>query len=108
MVAPTFTTIYTSILAMRCGPCHTGGGMPQGDLDMSTQATAYGELVGVAALCGIGNTLVIPRDATRSLLWRKVAAVDLCGDVMPRMSSRLTTAQIRQIEQWINAGALNL
>lgn len=104
--APTFTTIYTDILRARCGPCHTTAGSRGGDLDFGTQTQAYLELVGVAATCGTGNVRVIPRDATRSLLWRKLSGVDLCGDLMPRMSMQLDAASIAQIAQWINAGAL--
>ena len=57
---------------------------------MSTQTQAYLSLVGAAATCGTGNVRVIPGDSARSLLWRKVSGVDLCGDLMPRMSMSLS------------------
>lgn len=106
--APTFTTVYTTILAPRCGPCHTTSGSPGGNLAMPTQTAAYTNMVGVAGVCGTGNVRVIPRDSARSLLWRKVAAVDLCGDVMPRMSMTLSGAQVNTIARWIEGGAVDL
>ena len=76
--APTFTEVYTTVITPRCGPCHLTSATRGGMLDMATQEMAYSELVGVTATCGGGvNTIVIPGDASRSLLWRKVAAVDL-------------------------------
>ncbi|UJR79655.1 Hypothetical protein I5071_16930 [Sandaracinus amylolyticus] len=105
-VAPTFTSIYSTIIGSRCGPCHTTAGTRAGQLDLATQTQAYLELVNVPGFCGTGNVLVIPRDATRSLLWRKLAGVDLCGDVMPRMSRQLEAAEITQVARWINGGAL--
>ncbi len=49
---------------------------------------------------------VIPRDPRTSLLWRKVAGVDLCGARMPRLRTPLLPAQIDAIEQWIAGGAV--
>ncbi|MDQ3036561.1 MAG: hypothetical protein M3Y87_29475 [Myxococcota bacterium] len=105
---PTFTEIYTSIIQVRCGPCHTTAATRGGMLDLSTQALAYAGLVGVTAVCGAGaNTRVMPGDASSSLLWRKVAGVDLCGSRMPRgMVAPLDEAQVALIAQWISAGAL--
>lgn len=107
-VAPTFTEIYTDVIAVRCGPCHTTAATRGGMLDLSTQALAHAGLSGVTATCGAGaNTRVVPGDASRSLLWRKVAGVDLCGSRMPRgMVAPLDAAQITMIERWIQAGAL--
>lgn len=107
-VAPTFTQVYTTVLQARCGPCHTTSGSPGGGLSMSTQTQAYLSMVGVPGECGTGNVRVIARDSARSLLWRKVSAVDLCGDVMPRMSMTLSAAQIALIARWIDGGALDL
>jgi hypothetical protein len=79
--------------------------MFSGDLNMSTQALAHADLVGVAAICGTGNVRVIPYDSRTSLLWRKVAAVDLCGARMPNGRMALPAAQIDTIRDWIEAGA---
>jgi len=102
-LAPTFTDIY-AIIAAECSPCHTSG-MFSGDLNMSTRDFAYADLVGVTAVCGAGNTRVIPYDSRTSLLWRKLAAVDLCGNRMPNGRSSLPPAQIDMVRDWIAAGA---
>jgi len=104
-LGPTWTSIY-AIISARCGPCHTTDAMLGGNLDMSSQPTAYVNLVGVTATCGGGvNTRVIPRDATNSLLWRKVADTSLCGSRMPPRGMRLSAAEIAQVRDWITAGA---
>jgi|HubBroStandDraft_6_1064221.scaffolds.fasta_scaffold970567_1 hypothetical protein len=60
-----------------------------------------------------GQILVIPGNATESVLYRKVAAklphgpTDLCGVAMPNDSQSLPEAAVTLIEDWINDGALN-
>ena len=46
---PTFTNVYANVISARCTSCHRpgGGGVNVGMLDMSTQAAAYANLVGV-------------------------------------------------------------
>lgn len=105
VTGPTFSSIYPIFMA-ECSPCHTSGPTFSANLNMETQTSAYASLVGVTAQCGAGaNTLVIPYDARASLLWRKIANVDLCGMRMPNGRTPLTPAQIDSIAQWINAGA---
>lgn len=126
---PTFTNIYATIIGMRCISCHRpgGGGVTVGGLDMSTQAAAYANLVGVAAAgTGAGTSgvtcaslapnllRVTPNDAAASLLHDKVSsklagAQAACGSPMPNPASAppLTQAQIDLIAAWINAGAAN-
>jgi hypothetical protein len=106
VAAPRFTDIYGAIISMRCGPCHLTTSPRAGNLDMGTEALARASLIGVVATCGGGvNTRVIRGDATHSLLWRKVAGVDLCGARMPRLLTPLADAQIADIQHWIEAGA---
>ena len=115
--APTFTTIYTTIISTRCVVCHApgGGGVTSGALDMSTQATAYANLVGVAAAgsaCGGFGTRVVAGNASISILWEKVNAktqgtTAVCGSGMPLTGAALTQAQVDEIAAWINAGAMN-
>jgi hypothetical protein len=54
---PTFTNVYSSIIGARCVGCHKPGssGVTTGMLDMSSQATAYANLVGVASDGGALN-----------------------------------------------------
>ena len=93
---------------------------------MSTQATAYANLVGVASAgTGAGTsgvtcvTAVLPRviagNSAGSLLYNKVAS-KLAGVARRRAARRcrcpaaaasLTQAQVDLIAAWIDAGALN-
>ncbi len=125
-LTPTFTNVYATVISARCVNCHKPGGpgVNSGLLDMSTQATAYTNLVGVAAqgisagtsgiTCASASlTRVVPSDASGSLLFNKthsklVGALALCGSPMPPGSSAsLTAAQVDLIGAWINAGAAN-
>jgi hypothetical protein len=105
-VGPRFADLYTSIIQSRCAPCHVTMTPRGGDLDMSTETAARAALVGVTATCGSGvNTRVIAGDSAHSLLYRKVAGVDLCGARMPRLLMPLDDAQIAAIAHWIDSGA---
>lgn len=115
-MTPTFTQVYTSVLAVRCAACHViagGIGITQGNLDFSTQATAYANLVNVAAggsACGGGGiTRVVPGMPAASLLHLKVSldAPAPCGDKMPQGGPPLPQAEIDLIDAWILGGALN-
>jgi hypothetical protein len=105
--APTFTTIYDTILSTSCSPCHTSGS--SGGLSMSNRDTAYDNLVDVAAASGSCSSTGLDRaasgDADNSLLVQKLRASPPCGARMPLGRSPLSTDQIELIEQWINAGA---
>jgi hypothetical protein len=109
-VDPTFTAVYTAILAPTCSSHHAGAG---GSLDLSSQASAYTNLVGVHAggACGTGAggpfTRVVAGDAHSSLLYLKVAGTPPCGAQMPRGGPPLSSDQVALIAGWINAGAQN-
>jgi mono/diheme cytochrome c family protein len=128
-VTPTFTNVYTDIVGVRCIGCHKPGssGVTVGMLDMSSQAAAYANLVGVTAK-GIGAgtsgitcasvmpalVRVTPNDAANSLLFNKVhsklvATPAPCGSPMPLPSTALalTAAEVDLVAAWINAGAQN-
>jgi hypothetical protein len=131
---PTFTNVYADVIAPRCVSCHQPGksGVNTGMLDMSTQATAYGSLVGVPAAgtgagasgvtctsLGVGAEdggspllRVAPGSASSSLLYEKVNARVVginppCGSGMPLTGAALTQAQVDLIGDWIGAGATN-
>jgi hypothetical protein len=128
-LTPTFTNVYATVIGVRCTGCHRpgGGGFTVGGLDMSTQAAAYANLVGVAAAgTGVGTSGVTcgslapgllrvrPGDSAQSLLHAKVSAKVLgiqppCGSPMPTPATAapLTQAQVDLIKAWIDAGALN-
>jgi hypothetical protein len=96
-------------------------------LDMSTQAAAYANLVGVPAQ-GIGTgtsgitcasvspplVRVAAGDSANSLIFNKVhsklvGAPAPCGSPMPLPAGAapLTAAEVNLIAAWIDAGALN-
>lgn len=105
--ATTFTRVY-EILSANCSPCHTSDS--SGGLDMSSKATAYGELVGKAAegpSCSGQGTRVVAGDADGSLLIRKLRPSPPCGSRMPRLRTPLSTTLIDEIADWIEAGAKN-
>jgi hypothetical protein len=124
---PTFTNVYANVIGVRCTGCHRpgAGGVTVGMLDMSTQAAAYTNLVGVASLgTGAGTSgttcasIMMPRvaagNAAGSLLYNKVASKiagvnAACGSPMPlpATGAPITQAQADLIAAWIGAGAAN-
>jgi hypothetical protein len=109
--AATFTQVYSDIISKDCVSCHNpaGEGNTIGKLDMSTQSTAFTNLVGVAgagAECSGMGTRVVAGDADMSLLYQKVTN-PTCGEKMPLGGTALTEDQADEIEGWINAGAMN-
>jgi len=112
--APTFTQVYADIIngPPGCNGCHSPAGGPTGNLDMSSQATAYKNLVGnpptSAPLCASETSLklVDPGVACNSLIYLKVT-MPPCGAQMPFGGTPLTPAQYSLIGRWINAGAKN-
>jgi mono/diheme cytochrome c family protein len=121
----TFTMIYNDIISVRCVSCHVpgGAGVSSGKLDMSTKALAYSNLVGASGMgiaaagsqCGTSGLLrVTPNEHATSLLWQKVDAklkgtAAPCGNPMPPGSpaSTLSQAQVDDIADWIDSGALD-
>jgi hypothetical protein len=113
VTTPTFTEVYTQVIAVNCLTCHVPGqiGVTEGMLDMSTQALAFQDLVGVAAAgsaCGgTGETRVVPSEPTMSLLYQKVSGTETCGTRMPQNSAPLQQTSINEIHDWIAGGALD-
>jgi len=110
-----FTQVYTTVIATSCAPCHTtagGIGITTGNLDMTTQANAFANLVNVAAgggSCAGEGTRVVPRSSATSLLFLKVdpAVPAPCGSKMPLGLAPLSQDQVNLINSWITAGALD-
>jgi hypothetical protein len=110
--APTFTQIYTNVVVPNgCTVCHNPS-TDSGSLDMSTQAAAYTNLVGVTAAgpsCGgMGLIRVVKGDASMSLMYEKVSEADPpCGSQMPLNGAPISSADMTMVMDWINAGAMN-
>jgi hypothetical protein len=109
-----FTQVYTDIISPICVTCHNpkGIGVGMGHLDMSSQSSAFSNLVGVSAMgtgCGGMGTRVVAGSADTSILFEKVdpGQPAPCGAKMPLGLAPLTTAQADEIQSWINAGATN-
>ena len=111
--AATFTEIYTTIMVPTCLSCHAPGPpqpLLQGNLDLSTQAKAYANLVNYPSTClPNGGTRVVPGNPAESLLYSKVSTMmPFCGAYMPfNAQNLLPAAQIEMFASWIDAGAPN-
>jgi hypothetical protein len=99
---PTFTNVY-SVISNSCS-CHTTGGTAP---RLPNRATAYTALVDQPArgVCG-GTDYVIPGDAMRSVIYRKLTGT-VCGPREPRDAVPLSTADLEMFAAWINGGALD-
>jgi predicted CxxxxCH...CXXCH cytochrome family protein len=117
---PSFSTVYP-IMAASCTnvTCHYAGAESApaaGSLDMSSQASAYMNLVNVTVTApsdlppGAGDMCtgkrVVPGDSSMSLVYLKVSELmPPCGVQMPKVGANLTPAQIATIKTWIDEGA---
>jgi hypothetical protein len=97
-----FTEVYSFLAGSCVGSCHGAGDA----LDLSSRASAYLALVGADSVCD-ASARVIPFDARGSLLWRKVARVDLCGSRMPPSGAPVRESDVALLESWIASGALD-
>ncbi len=100
-----FDEVYKATMKNQCDPCHTA--IDSGGLDLQSADVAFGELVGQKSQtedCE-GRDLVVPGNPEESLLYQKVAEVNLCGPAMP-MTEPLTAEEIALIRDWIAGGAL--
>jgi len=107
--APTWTMIFDGIIRPSCS-CHLDTQIDSGGLDMLDRDSALANLANQPATEGgecDGNTRVIPGNAEDSVLFRKVAGVNLCGDRMPQGGPFLSQSQIDMIRDWIDAAAPN-
>ena len=113
----TFGDVYTQVIETTCAPCHTttgasGIGISLGKLDLTSQAAAFTNLVGVQASgseCKGAGTLVTPGNPDASIFYLKLSLDDPspCGAKMPFHGPPLTQAQADLVESWITAGAPN-
>jgi hypothetical protein len=100
----TFTEVYAKVLKP-CTSCHAGFVGQFDGLDVSTQATAYKNLVRVSA-SRCSGTLVIPKSAASSVLYEKITN-PTCGSLMPQNAPALSQTEIDLVKNWIDEGAPN-
>lgn len=110
-VAPTWTSIYSSIVRPTCAieACHGASGAElSGQLDLSTPSIAYAALVDVGATSSSCGTRIVPGDPGSSFFVAKIEATQdptSCGTEMPPGTS-LPADQLAAIRAWISAGAM--
>jgi hypothetical protein len=115
-VAPTFQSVYESVLKGSCITCHIAGGpfASQTPLDFTSQAAAYASLVNKdtspTGMCIGRGKLVVPNNCKSSLLYQKLLPVVLpakavCGDPMPLNSPAIASSALAALCAWIDAGA---
>jgi hypothetical protein len=81
-----------------------------GNLSLSSAAVAYMQLVKVSSTSSMcsGKTRVVPGDPAGSLLVQKLRGNNtMCGAAMPVGADEITDAELKQITDWISAGACN-
>ncbi|MFI5309229.1 MAG: hypothetical protein ACHQ53_17870, partial [Polyangiales bacterium] len=102
------TDVYPifQLSAVGCPGCHRGAAPPQG-LNLSSVATAYANLVSVAATeCAPSRLRVEPGSPTTSYLINKLTGSGMCSGVrMPKGRTPLSSTQIDVIRAWIGSGA---
>jgi hypothetical protein len=110
--ASSFSAVQTVIFdgkGCSSGGCHAGS-RPANGMNLSN-GNAYNAIVNVTAQAGGGLKRVLPGDASKSFLYRKVAArtnpgsFTIAGSPMPLAGSALSASQLAALALWIDAGA---
>jgi hypothetical protein len=105
---PTLSSIQANTFSTRCGiaPCHVAGGLAPFRLD--NQGQSFTSLVGVQSLHNPNKQRVAANTPNNSYLLDIIQGNGVNGAVMPPGGNNLLSqAQIKQISDWIAAGALN-
>jgi hypothetical protein len=89
--APDFSRDIFPILRRSCFECH-GPKVQEADLRFDDRQSAF-------------DHAIVPGDAARSELYRRVALPAGHEEIMPAVGKPLTKAQTELIRKWINAGA---
>jgi outer membrane protein assembly factor BamB len=122
---PTFTNVYQQILSKGCADAQCHGSAAKGGLAMTSQLTAFSNLIAAPALgncsaveagadagagvvCGCtrsGKIRVVAGHADQSLLMEKISGSPTCGDRMPPTGELLSDDLQTLVKNWINSGA---
>lgn len=103
-----FARIQEEIFDASCVGCHRGGSSALGGLDLSSEQTAYDNLVNVDAAHpqASGWKRVVPNDPDASFLVHKLeGGPNLIGTRMPLGGSPLSEDKIQLVRDWIADGA---
>lgn len=104
----TLSAIQDSVFSPRCAVCHNGvGASLPGSLNLSSAAASHAALVGVASLEVPELLRVAPGDPDNSYLVHKLEGSQAVGSRMPLGGPFLSEAEIGEVRQWIESGALN-
>ena len=114
-LTPTFSSIQRDIFEAAdssgrpaCSACHNpnGGAFRQVGLDLSSAASSYDSLVGVASREKPALTRVAAGDPENSYLLHKLEGrTDIIGGRMPNRGPYLSEGQLAIVRRWIQLGA---
>ena len=105
---PTLNSIQANTFSQRCGiaPCHVAGGLAPFRLDAVDQS--FANLVGVQSLHNPNKSRVASGDLANSYILDIIQGQGVNGAVMPPGGNNLLSPdQVKQISDWITAGAQN-
>lgn len=110
---PTFTRVKDEILTPICGPCHVGAPDPVGNggLIVVPADVAYANIVDVKSTQATTTDLVKGGEPLASYLYLKLSGdfADVAGGKAAQMplGGMLDDAQLKLVEDWILAGAMD-
>lgn len=110
MTDVSFENQIQPILSAECEVCHISGGIAdlRGIALQLTEGVSFDLMVNQQSVQNPNLTLVIPGDASHSLLFQKISSTSSpVGVRMPWFLPPLDQGEIDLIEAWINQGALN-
>jgi len=105
---PTLSSIQANTFSQRCGiaPCHVAGGLAPFRLDAVDQS--FANLVGVQSLHNANKSRVAAGVPNNSYILDIIQGNGVNGAVMPPGGNNLLSPdQVKQISDWITAGAQN-
>lgn len=101
--------VESEIFAVRCAGsvCHSAGEQRAAGLDLVSPGVAerVANVASASAECG-GNMLVVPGDASGSLLYQKLGDAPPCGSQMPLAQEPLSDEELECVRGWIQEMSL--
>jgi hypothetical protein len=94
---PTWANIYPNLIQVTCTSCHSGGASAAAGVDLGASDVGYQSLM--------THKLVVPHDASSSILYKKIDPATCSGDCMPKGGQPLSAMARDLVKQWIDQGA---